>query len=791
MSELSNQDQLETCRLCLNHAVGKISIFTGDFARMIEILTSIRIKPTDTFPKVSCLKCAKEVKTAFLFRRRIIRSHQLLSLVRRSKNTTSPAPAAPPEALKHSPPTQPLSDIFESNQTSHSEDLNADCIEESMGTVTSPASSPIASKTQQAPSEEMHLEKPEFILEEKRKLRETVQNNATREASPPLVAKPKAKTPLKMICSICQMHFTNKIHYKNHMSTHQHSVCPICNKQVKKGYFKKHLALHEHAPVMCELCGISCENPARLKLHTKYYHQTNVSVCEDCGRSFRTNTKLFYHQRKDHIKERNYKCEMCGKCFFSKGYMAKHISMKHMKMRPHICEYCGKGYSGKHALRTHLRQHTNETPYRCEFCGKSFRQRVSLRGHLKTAHHVEEENTVELIARIRSTEAHNIQLQNIINKATHSTKLSSHISQFDFSRCRFRHILLHLYYLGWDYQGFAVQEDSSNTVEFHLFQALTKTCLIKERTSSNYHRCGRTDKGVSSFGQVISIDVRSKLAGEDNDLSKEIDYCRVLNRVLPANIQCVAWAPVEDNFSARFNCTSRTYKYYFPKGKLDIDKMIEASTHLIGSHDFRNFAKMDVGNGVVQFIRKIFDFTITPWDASDMRSEYSIYIATIKGNAFIWHQIRYIMGILFLIGTNREKPSLIPELLDVAKNPRKPDYNMASEIPLNLFFCQYEDVEWQVSQDSLKCVVEKLQQIWTLAEIQSVMAKDIIKSLYGHLEEPQEIRCLSESLIGGVKAKHYTEVIKRQKCESLEHKIKHYSKRKRIEIMPNQEDSNQ
>lgn len=44
------------------------------------------------------------------------------------------------------------------------------------------------------------------------------------------------------------------------------------------------------------------------------------------------------------------------------------------------------------------------------------------------------------------------------------------------------------------------------------------------------------------------------------------------------------------------------------------------------------------------------------------------------------------------------------------------------------------------------------------------MAKDIIKSLYGHLEEPSEIKCLSESLIGGVKAKNYTEVIKRQKC---------------------------
>lgn len=47
-----------------------------------------------------------------------------------------------------------------------------------------------------------------------------------------------------------------------------------------------------------------------------------------------------------------------------------------------------------------------------------------------------------------------------------------------------------------------------------------------------------------------------------------------------------------------------------------------------------------------------------------------MYVAIIKGNAFIWHQIRYIMGILFLIGSNKEEPLLIKELLDVEKNPR-------------------------------------------------------------------------------------------------------------------------
>lgn len=58
-----------------------------------------------------------------------------------------------------------------------------------------------------------------------------------------------------------------------------------------------------------------------------------------------------------------------------------------------------------------------------------------------------------------------------------------------------RHVALKILYLGWDYQGLAAQEDTDETIEAHLFKALTMTKLIEERTKSNYHRCGRTDKG--------------------------------------------------------------------------------------------------------------------------------------------------------------------------------------------------------------------------------------------------------------------------------------------------------
>lgn len=165
-----------------------------------------------------------------------------------------------------------------------------------------------------------------------------------------------------------------------------------------------------------------------------------------------------------------------------------------------------------------------------------------------------------------------------------------------------------LYYLGWDYQGFTSQEDTTETIEHHLFSALTTTCLIESRQTANYHRCGRTDKGVSAFSQVISLDIRSRLEPDkQQNLSDEIIYCKLLNRLLPKNIRCISWSPASSETSARFDCKLRTYKYFFPRGNLNVEAMNKAVKLTIGSHDFRNFCKMDIANGVVNFNRRVID----------------------------------------------------------------------------------------------------------------------------------------------------------------------------------------
>ena len=45
------------------------------------------------------------------------------------------------------------------------------------------------------------------------------------------------------------------------------------------------------------------------------------------------------------------------------------------------------------------------------------------------------------------------------------------------------------------FKGFTIQEGTNETVEYYLFEAFKRAKLIETRETSNYHRCGRTDKG--------------------------------------------------------------------------------------------------------------------------------------------------------------------------------------------------------------------------------------------------------------------------------------------------------
>ncbi|XP_022768001.1 tRNA pseudouridine(38/39) synthase isoform X3 [Durio zibethinus] len=301
-----------------------------------------------------------------------------------------------------------------------------------------------------------------------------------------------------------------------------------------------------------------------------------------------------------------------------------------------------------------------------------------------------------------------------------------------------RYVALKVMYFGQRFYGFASEAQMDPTIESEIFKALEKTrLLIGDKKESRYSRCGRTDKGVSSVGQVIALFLRSnlketdannKISGElipDTRTEGEIDYVRVLNRVLPNDIRILGWSPVSIDFNARFSCLAREYRYVFWRGNLNLPAMENAGKKFIGEHDFRNFCKMDAAN-VHNYRRCVTLFEIS---SSNIRLEGNQLCAIkVKGSAFLWHQVRCMVAVLFMIGQGLESVEVIDSLLDTEKTPRKPQYAMAPEIPLVLQSCEFEDVKFICSSDSGKALRIHLENECQAYQLQSAIFHEAVLS---------------------------------------------------------------
>lgn len=319
---------------------------------------------------------------------------------------------------------------------------------------------------------------------------------------------------------------------------------------------------------------------------------------------------------------------------------------------------------------------------------------------------------------------------------------------FDMTRYGQRMIALQLNYQGWRFHGFASQPTSENTVEAHLFAALQRTHLITSPSTCAYSRAGRTDVGVSAYAQVVGLRLRSAIA-PPSQASLELDYVRVINASLPKGIRVTAWSPVCDGstsspiifdadppairkywralseapvmhddtvrrpgqaFSARFDASSRSYKYFFVRGQHDLHAMAAAASVFEGKHDFRNFCRFD--ENVTNFervmlevnIRRVRDDLIINTDVAphggnksvvNNDNEYEMFYIFVRGQAFLWHQVRCMAAVLMDIGMGREQVDTIRQMLHDAETDSghyskgRPHYRMASPIPLLLYECTF------------------------------------------------------------------------------------------------------
>lgn len=105
---------------------------------------------------------------------------------------------------------------------------------------------------------------------------------------------------------------------------------------------------------------------------------------------------------------------------------------------------------------------------------------------------------------------------------------------------------------------------------------------------------------------------------------------------------------------------------------------------------------MNTGDAEDQnYVRRIYSFKIVKVSENKYNPEFDVYMAIIKGSAFLWHQVRCMMQVLFFIGNAEEPADTIQKLLDVDLIKERPNYEIADGNNLILSDCGFEGIEWK------------------------------------------------------------------------------------------------
>jgi len=201
-------------------------------------------------------------------------------------------------------------------------------------------------------------------------------------------------------------------------------------------------------------------------------------------------------------------------------------------------------------------------------------------------------------------------------------------------------------YHGWQIQPHDVSVQA--TIEHAL-----ATVLRRETPLTG---AGRTDAGVNAAVMYAHFDT-------DNAIDNPSLMVRSLNGVLPQDIAIHALLPVAADAHARFDATSRTYRYFAHTAKspllrqlswqcnprLDFDLMNEAASHLMDYEDFTSFSKLhtDVKTNNCRI-------TQAQWERfTGIDPNVEQWVFTITADRFLRNMVRAIVGTLVDVGNHK------------------------------------------------------------------------------------------------------------------------------------------
>jgi tRNA pseudouridine38-40 synthase len=251
-----------------------------------------------------------------------------------------------------------------------------------------------------------------------------------------------------------------------------------------------------------------------------------------------------------------------------------------------------------------------------------------------------------------------------------------------------RNLKITLAYDGSEFHGWQVQPGVI-TVQGVLAECLGRITAEKVLPQGS----GRTDTGVHALAQVASVRIESPIPERNLQIA--------LNDILPPAVRVTGVERVEDKFHARHSATAKTYRYriyradicppflaryvYHDPYPMNEEAMIRASEHVVGTFDFTSFAASDPERQARISASQTGSAgeDVDEDDASDsltlkqgnVRTVHSSLWArtadefsyTIRGNGFLHHMVRNLVGTFLQAGKGSLHPDDVPAIL-AAKN---------------------------------------------------------------------------------------------------------------------------
>jgi tRNA pseudouridine38-40 synthase len=204
---------------------------------------------------------------------------------------------------------------------------------------------------------------------------------------------------------------------------------------------------------------------------------------------------------------------------------------------------------------------------------------------------------------------------------------------------------MRLAYRGANYHGWQSQPNDISVQE-----TIEKALSTVLRQPTAITGAGRTDAGVNAAMMIAHFDTEQPIA--DREL-----LVRSLNGILDKDIAIYSVFPVKDDAHARFDATSRTYKYFAHTAKspflyelswqcppnLNFGLMNEAAAHLLNYTDFTSFSKLHTDTATNNC-----RVTRARWEQEGQQ-----WVFTITADRFLRNMVRAIVGTLVDVGSGK------------------------------------------------------------------------------------------------------------------------------------------